>query len=213
MKELATETGLDPRKIRFYIAEKLLNGPESRGRHARYTDYHLRRLRAIRTMSEVYRMPLKEIRRQLLRAGDEDIEVVAFGQDSKGRWREIERPPPSPARMSSLEGRARMARERAAESMEDYSHEIEEPLFKLSLPEEAGAAERSTPIDTLVRSLKDALPAGKASATSRGETWRVIEITPEVKLQVKDVFSEEDVARFEEVADYVREILLGGDET
>jgi hypothetical protein len=36
-----------------------------------------------------------------------------------------------------------------------------------------------------------------------------VEITPEIRLQVKEVFSVEDMARFEETAELIRGILLG----
>ena len=70
-----------------------------------------------------------------------------------------------------------------------------------------------SPLESLISRLRDALPAKKVSSSSRGESWRIIEITPELRLQVKDVFPEEEMARFEEMADYIREILLGADET
>ena len=105
-----------------------------------------------------------------------------------------------------------MARERAEEAVPEFSFKLKD-VHALTASDEVFEPEKPTPLDTLVRSLRNALPARRVPSSSRGESWRVIEITPEVKLQVKDVFSEEDMARFEEVADYVREILLGGDET
>jgi hypothetical protein len=36
-----------------------------------------------------------------------------------------------------------------------------------------------------------------------------VEITPEIRLQVKEVFSEEEMARFEAAAELIRRILLG----
>lgn len=209
LKELAAEAGIDPRKIRFYIQEKLLSGPESRGRHARYTDYHLKRLRAIRTLSEVYKMTLKEIRMRLTHAGDEDIErVLRHGHG--GHWRPHGDLPS--AGMASRTRRASMARGRTAGSTVDDEFLSEEPAVFLQIDESVPSG-KFTPLESLISRLKDALPAKKVSSSSRGESWRIIEITPELRLQVKDVFPEEEMARFEEMADYIREILLGADET
>ncbi len=45
--ELAAESGLSRRAVRFYVQQKLLPAPLSRGRHARYTSGHLEQLRRI----------------------------------------------------------------------------------------------------------------------------------------------------------------------
>ena len=57
----------------------------------------------------------------------------------------------------------------------------------------------SAPLERLTDHLKSTLPGRKKPVSSSGETWRHIEITPEIKLQVKDIFTDEDMARFEEV--------------
>ena len=68
----------------------------------------------------------------------------------------------------------------------------------------------SSPLERLTQSLRSTLPGRRQpGSTTGGESWRHIEITPEIKLQVKDIFTDEDMARFEEVADYIRQILLG----
>ena len=77
LKDLAMITRLDPRTIRFYIAQKLLKGPDGKGRHAKYSEYHLKRLEVIKKLSRKYKMPLKEIRSHLMKArDDEDIELA-----------------------------------------------------------------------------------------------------------------------------------------
>ena len=40
LAELAEAAGVTGRKVRYYIAEGVLPGPVSRGRHARYTEDH-----------------------------------------------------------------------------------------------------------------------------------------------------------------------------
>jgi hypothetical protein len=67
----------------------------------------------------------------------------------------------------------------------------------------------SAPLDTLLESLSETLPDRRKISRSKGESWRHIEITPELRLQVKEVFSEEEMSRFEEAADLMRRILLG----
>ena len=50
LAELAEETGLAPRTIRFYIARGLLNGPAVAGRGAFYSTGHLETLEKIRKL-------------------------------------------------------------------------------------------------------------------------------------------------------------------
>lgn len=50
LAELAEETGLSPRTIRYYIARGLLDGPVVAGRRATYTAAQLERLRSIKEL-------------------------------------------------------------------------------------------------------------------------------------------------------------------
>ena len=50
LAELADESGVSPRTIRFYITRGLMPGPVTRGRNAGYTDGHLERLREIQQL-------------------------------------------------------------------------------------------------------------------------------------------------------------------
>lgn len=50
LAELAEETGLSPRTIRYYISRGLLNGPVVAGRGAVYNAGHLERLRRIQEL-------------------------------------------------------------------------------------------------------------------------------------------------------------------
>ena len=56
LSELAEETGLPARTIRYYIARGLLAGPEVAGRGAIYGSHHLARLREIQSLQREGRM-------------------------------------------------------------------------------------------------------------------------------------------------------------
>ena len=64
LAELAHESGLSPRTIRYYISRGLLSGPEVAGRGAVYGEEHLVRLRRIRELQSKGAM-LSEIARIL----------------------------------------------------------------------------------------------------------------------------------------------------
>jgi DNA-binding transcriptional MerR regulator len=56
LAELAAESGLPARTIRYYIARGLLDGPEVAGRGAVYGERHLERLQEIRRLQSEGRM-------------------------------------------------------------------------------------------------------------------------------------------------------------
>lgn len=76
IEELAAHTGVKERNIRFYIAEGLMHPPAERGR---YDASHLVRLQFIRKLSEEY-VRLDQIRRQLERHSDAEIEALLAGE-------------------------------------------------------------------------------------------------------------------------------------
>ncbi|PIE23219.1 MAG: MerR family transcriptional regulator [Planctomycetota bacterium] len=59
--ELADAAGLSRRAVRFYVQRELLPPPDGRGRGARYTAEHLRRLQRIRELQDTGHS-LEEIR-------------------------------------------------------------------------------------------------------------------------------------------------------
>lgn len=74
INELANETGVTTRTIRYYVEQGLLPNPES-GYPAQYTDDHLQRLALIRRLKEEY-LPLDEIKTML--QGLNDAQIAAL---------------------------------------------------------------------------------------------------------------------------------------
>ena len=64
LADLAAATGIPGRTIRFYIAQGLMDGPDTAGRTARYAPRHLERLQAIQAAKQ-QGLTLGEIRRRL----------------------------------------------------------------------------------------------------------------------------------------------------
>ena len=52
LEDLSAKTGFEVRVIRSFIEQGLLRGPSSLGRYARYSDWHLVRLLAIKALKD-----------------------------------------------------------------------------------------------------------------------------------------------------------------
>ena len=61
LEDLSTITGLTLRTLRFYMQEGILQGPDTRGKNARYSQKHLDQLEVIQRLKNL-RIPLQEIR-------------------------------------------------------------------------------------------------------------------------------------------------------
>lgn len=210
LNELAELTGVEVRTVRWYISEGLLRGPESMGRNAYYTDHHRKRLETIRTLKEVYHLPLKEIRRYVLMAGDEDIQIVPIGRSQmQARSFEEDETVLSDGNLPPGIGRrARHVRERAQQDVlgdEELAMRDQSTAYGFSVP-----VPTTEPMDKVLDSLRGLLGERRVARQARAEERYQIPITPEVGLYVNGPFSREQLARFEMLADILREMLLGG---
>lgn len=77
--QLARAGDVTTRSIRYYTAEGLLPPPDTRGRHARYSQNHLQRLRAIARLKRDY-LPLHIIRERLNSLTDAQVAALGAGE-------------------------------------------------------------------------------------------------------------------------------------
>ena len=179
---------MQPRTIRSYIEQGLLRGPEIGGRGARYGTYHVERLQAIRTLKDERRLPLAEVRRLLLGMTAAEISGLAGEADA-----EISSAPPEPPR---------------PESALHYLRSVQRGSSKAPLPA-APRPQGPTPLDVVLARLDHVAPGSKPARKARGEVWTSIPITRDVEIRVRGVQPADRLARWERIADHLREILMG----
>lgn len=72
ISDLARETGVSVRTIRYYIMEGLLPSPQVRGRYSVYDEGYLHRIKLIKILKDAY-LPLSKIRELLSNLKPEEI--------------------------------------------------------------------------------------------------------------------------------------------
>jgi DNA-binding transcriptional MerR regulator len=194
LKQLAELTGIEPRTIRWYISEGLLRGPEAMGRNAYYTDYHRKRLATIQELRQTYNMPVAEIRKYLLMArDDEDIQIVPV-------W---------PGQVT----------ERPVESSMEYRMPVVSSPFSnvhaRRIPEHKAKSrplEAESPFQRLLDQLRNLISPGRLRRVAKATPCWEIEILPDISLRIRGAYDPSEIARFEQLADHLRALLLDGDE-
>jgi DNA-binding transcriptional MerR regulator len=209
LDDLAKMLRINPRTIRSYIQQGLLRGPDSLGRNARYSEYHLKRLRVIRTLKEDHNLPLSEIRRLVTMAGpDEDIEVQLVplsGMPARPSAAPQEIGAPPEADSSSA-----LDYIRARKTLTQRGQEQEEQTL---LPTFKKREDPSTsPLEKLIHTLRDRGTLSNVKRKTRGEEWVRLEVTPDIEIHVRGELRREQLRDFEQLADLMRHILLGSED-
>ena len=221
LDELAQKVGIHPRTIRSYIQQGLLRGPESMGRNAHYTDYHLKRLEVIKTLKDDYALSLSEIRRLVTMADpDEDIKIASIMpsmmQDSaplKGLplFLAEKTEDSQSSALDFVRARQALAHEKTESDKESLRQDIR--------PQKSGRRRRrlisrserrarvSPRLEQLLEQLK-AISSGNAKRRTRGEDWIRLRITPDIEFHIRGQLSREQLACFEQLADTMRHILM-----
>ena len=220
IEALSKRVGLQRRTIRNYINQGLLRGPESLGRNARYTDYHVKRLKLIKQMKNVLNLSLSEIRRLLNTVGSS--EDLTFGdiKMAAGSMPEALSEPVSADIEQAMAAPMAPASSDAAPQEEDLSA-LDFIRQRKALTEGAptvrqrgprGGGRGAGPVEDLLQQLRDLLANATVARKARGEEWVRLQITPDIEIHVRGHLSSEQLAGFEELADMMRHILLGRSE-
>jgi len=231
LRELAKVTGVEPRTIRWYIAEGLLKGPESLGPKAYYTEQHRKRIETVRQLKEIYGLSISEIRRYVTMAGDEDIVIVpvrtmhshnrpdraqqpstpdlSVGENEYELFQEAIKSDDlgwgSTERMAPYARRARWLARRAA---------FHAPSLDAALPSlESRLAGPQSPLVKLLDLLKRSMGERRIHRQARGSNWLEIEVTPDIVLRLRGEFNAQQADLLERLADHLRAYILGGGET
>jgi DNA-binding transcriptional MerR regulator len=189
LAELAEHLGMQSRTIRSYIEQGLLRGPEVGGRGARYTAYHVQRLKAIQCLKDLRGLPLGEVRRRLLGATGPELM----------KWAE-----------AATAAKTAGANEKSVSAL-DYIRRLQSGHEKG--PPETEATAATTPMDVLLARLGRLTKGAKLPPRrSRGEVWTSVSVTPDIEIRIRGALAGDQISKWERIADHFREILMSGSE-
>ena len=167
IEELAERTQTPVRTVRYYIAERMLPGPGSRGKGATYTQEHLLRLRLIRRLAERH-APLAEIREVMARVTGDEVRALLAEEDRRAHELEHATQAVSPrAYISALLDQARAPRlaQKPATAQPQQPPRLPEVQALMAPPPE---------------------PTASASASAaQASAWRRVELAPGVELHIR----------------------------
>ena len=216
LEELAQLLRINPRTIRSYIQQGLLRGPDSMGRNARYSDYHVKRLQTIRQLKDDHNLPLSEIRRLVtMAAPDEDIQIrlVPMRAAEEEVTQSLAEAPKEEEseRSSALDYvRARRAAGRGRGKIEDAL--AASPVMPRSAEESDASSPGESPIEALLAKLRDGAGLGNVPRRAQGQEWVRLEVTPDIEIHLRGQLYGEQLKDFERLADLMRHILLGSED-
>ncbi len=217
LEELSEQTGVEPRTLRSWISEGLLLPPSKSGRGATYSATNLDRARAVQTLKNVYGMSLAEIGRSFMTATEEQIEKWAeelpTTPRSKNSAREyLRRIDDLDQQSLSFKMMPKPRFEAQSSAFEESRDPFSDKAARLSQRRMAKKIEKEeslASIEQLIASL-GALLESPAPRRSRGRIWNRISITPDLELSIRGDLAPRERALFEQLADQLRAILIGG---
>lgn len=204
LQELAEESGVEARTIRSYIEKGLLPGAEARGPKSFYTAAHLDRLQVIQLLRQANpSVALQDIRLVLHQLTPQQVEDLARGRIQIGGLLQIperEKPPGSALEyltaFRQLHLPSLAAPQRDQQRPRDQRRRVTE--------------QDQTAVEQLAEALRALAGASPTPGSARRQTWCRFEVTPDIELQVRSGFSEEQLARFQRIADLLRHVLTRG---
>jgi DNA-binding transcriptional MerR regulator len=183
--ELADLVGVSVRTIRFYIAEGLLPGADSRGRGPGYTEEHLLRLRLARRLVDQH-LPLADARDRLAGLSVDDLRALLAEEDQRALRRRRASPK---AYVSELLAQAHEARSRPPPPLPAAPSTQAQPLP--AHPPRVSQTPAAQPQPSAASRAERAVAAGAMPMLERAQpavppaTWRRFSLADGVELHVR----------------------------
>jgi DNA-binding transcriptional MerR regulator len=206
ISELSAHVGIPVRTIRSYVQQGLIPGPNSLGRGARYSEDALDRLFAIKAFREVDGISMEEIRARFLTLSRREIAEKA------DPYRNSIRPETEGSGINALDYldnlRNAMGGSWAGDGM---TSSAAHPSQKSEVPGTSDA--NDTPVDRALSRLATLSQGINSRRTAKADPWIRFPINADIEIHVRGTAVGGDKSKYELLADYIREALLGESNT
>jgi DNA-binding transcriptional MerR regulator len=209
LEDLARHLDIQSRTIRSYIQQGLLRGPDTMGRNARYSGYHLKRLELIKALKDEHGLTLDEIRRQLTMTDEAQTqEALTESMLSMPPQAMPSAPLPMSAPPEEESSTALDFIRARRQSSKGTTRTPQRGTTRLP----SSRASPSGPIEKLLEQLREMTRGATVPRKARGQEWVRLEVTPDIEIHVRGQLSQEQLQGFEQLSDLMRHILLGSDD-
>jgi DNA-binding transcriptional MerR regulator len=196
LEDLATHSGLPLRTLRFYIQEGILQGPDTHGKYAKYSQQHLDRLKLIQRLKNL-RLPIQEIRHLLNNMTPEEIsqirqfqDVLNPNKDKNSNKSFNESTPPSPG-SSAL----------------DYIHDLEYGRENIK-PVLDKYAEDSIFMNKMIfPTAPETVKKRKTKEVKDEETWRRVVIVEGIEMNIREPMNNEEEEKVKKLIELAQKLF------
>ena len=215
LHDLAALTGIEARTIRSYVERGLIPAPDSLGRGARYPRTTLDRLRVMLLLRDANRgVSLDQLRVVLQSLSPSQIAAIANGDIKIGALIDTDAKPASTDLGAASSVSAPTDALNYLRSLRSFAPM---PPPSSASPEVREPSSGYQAIDPDLSALAQAAQALTALAgvsasvrSTRGEAWYRIAVTPDLELNVRGHYGDEELAHFHRIADALRNLLTKG---
>lgn len=207
LRDLAYQTGIEPRTIRSYVERGLIPAPDSLGRGASYPKSTLDRLRVLQLLRDANRnVSLDQLRVVLQSLSPTQLTAIANGEIKIGALIDTDAQPSVPG---AEQGDA-LSYLRSLRSSPAF---VASSLAQQGLRDEVAQRQSSSDLTALEQAAQALTALAKVSASARnarGEAWIRIAVTPDLELHVRGHYGDAELAHFHRIADALRNLLTKG---
>ena len=194
LDDLVKKSGFSTRTIRFYIQEGLLQGPDSRGKFAHYSQQHLDRLEMIQKLKRL-RLPLEEIRNLLNTMTPGEINQIRQDSDL-----------PDQETFKKKEGK-KLPAPTAGSSALAYIQNLTQARENIQQLSESQDRTLPTTRKPRIRSHSRERNKKKPKPTNRTETWQRIILQDGIELHVREDFDLHEEIRVKKLIEYIQQLF------
>jgi DNA-binding transcriptional MerR regulator len=197
LEELADQSGLPIRTIRYYIQVGLLDGPDTHGKFASYSPEHLDRLELISRLKERTHLPLEEISKLFRHGTPEQIQQM----------RDILNQPAGRVLIINTDEAEEEVPHAAGASALDYIRNIDRVQYNTREIPDSPAF--SAPEISQSKHLRSPHTYGEIQdrAKTREENWQRIWITDGVELHIRATREKQVKIKIQEIVAYARKLF------